>query len=241
MDRVTRRSVLGGAIAGAFVGVGMPTAPLLAAQPVRIPDRPMRLTRRLERGMRGGTVLVVEREWLVTFAGQGSGFAITGDQTSAIVDAPRELAPLAQIERTRSTANMFPILLQPNGKIAAAGQYTKASDLGAAVEKAEAIVSERAIPGDAKAVQMQYLAQLQRASSSLLKHMPADLFYPATNSSQTRRPVSLPDGLVGEFEVTYEAHRAPNEQWLGRAERQVVTRIGTSERRSREVWTMAAL
>ncbi len=241
MSRITRRSVLGGAMAGALFGVTAAPAPLWAAKSIRIPAGPMRLIRRLERGMRGGVVLVVEREWQVEFAVRVSGFAISGEQTAAAVDAPSALASLAQIERTRSTAGMFPILLEPDGTIAATGQYTQASDVGAAVKKAEAIIADRAIPGEAKTLQMRYLAQLQRATSSLLKQLPGDLFFPSAPPSHAVRPVALPDGLQGEFEVSYEARHAPDRPWLERAERRVVTRIGQSERRSREVWTMAAI
>ncbi len=239
MSRITRRGVLGGAMAGAVVGFGVPTAPLLAAHSIRIPTGPMRLTRRLERGMRGGAALVVEREWLVVFTAEGNGFAISGEQIAASVDAPSGLEPLAKIERTRSTAGMFPILLAQDGTIAAAGQYTQAHDVGAAVKKAEAIIAERAIPGDARALQMRYLAHLQSASSSFLKQLPGDLFFPSTPPSRAVQPVTLPDGLVGEFEVTYDARHAVGHPWLDRAERRVVTRIGQSERRSREVWILA--
>lgn len=239
MGRISRRSAVSGALAGAFVCLAAPTSPLMAAQPVRIPRGPMRLTRRLERGMRGGAMLIVEREWRVRFTAQGRGFAITGEQVSAKVDAPTGLAPLAKIERSRSTADMFPILLETNGSISAAGPGTRAKDLQEAIREAETIIAKRAIPSDAKALQMRYLAQLQRAGSSFLRQLPRDLFFPVSQPSRSVRPVNLPEGLVGEFEVTYEARRAASHQWLDYAERRVITRIGESKRHSREVWSMA--
>ena len=69
--------------------------------------------------------------------------------------------------------------------------------------------------------------------------MPPDLFYPSTAPLKTVQAVDLPEGLTGEFELTYESQRAQDGEWMERAEREVVTRVGDSERRSSEVWAMA--
>ncbi|MEM8724766.1 MAG: hypothetical protein AAGE86_04500, partial [Pseudomonadota bacterium] len=216
-------------------------AALFAAQGLDYPRRPMRLVRRLERGMRGGAVLTVEREWQIEFSAQGSGIVVVGEQVGAAVDAPDELAALARIEQSRSTADMFPILLGTNGVIAAAGQYTKAQDLAAAVSKAESIIANRPIPAAAKSQQMLYLSQLQRAGTSFLSQLPRDLFFPVGEAVRAVRPVELPGGLMGEFEMTYDARSAPGRGWLEHAVRHVVTRIGQSERQSREIWSMSAI
>jgi len=238
---ITRRRALVGAMAGAIAGMATYVPPLRATQSLDIPRRPMRLVRRLERGMRGGAVLTVERVWQVSFTTQGDGIAINGDQIAASVDAPDALAPLAKIEQSRSTAGMFPILLTSSGSIAAVGPYTKAADLAAVVQLAEAEIAKRAVPAAAKAQQLQYLAQLQRAASSFLQQLPHDLFFPVSQPSRAIRDVNLPNGLVGEFEVVYEARRAPDHSWLDLAVRRVVTRIGKSERHSREVWSMSEI
>ena len=47
--------------------------------------------------------------------------------------------------------------------------------------------------------------------------------------------------MTGEFEITYEATPVAEGGWLERAERQVVTRVGGSERRARETWTLAPI
>ncbi len=238
---ITRRRVLGGAMVGTLAGVAAYAPPLLAAQPLNIPQGPMRLVRRLERGMHDGAVITVERAWQVLFNAQGRGISITGKQVDASVDAPNALAPLARIEESRSTAGMFPILLTASGTIDAVGPYTKAADLAKAVRHAEAQIAARAVPVGAKAQQLQYLAQLQRTAGSFLKHLPRDLFYPASQPVRAVQEVSLPNGLVGEFEVVYEARSAPDRQWLDLAVRRVVTRIGQSQRHSREVWSMSEI
>lgn len=201
----------------------------------------MRLVRRLERGLRGGAVITVERIWQVAFAEQGSGVAITGEQIDASVDAPAKLAALARIEESRSTADMFPILLTTEGRIAAVGPYTKQADLNEAVRLAESEIARRSLPPDTKRQQMLYLAQLQRTASSFLDQLPRDLFFPVSEPTRSVRKVNLPNGLLGEFEVAYEARTAPQQGWLDLAVRRVVTRIGDSVRRSREVWSMSEI
>ncbi len=238
---ITRRRVLGGAMAGTLAGVAAYASPLLAAQPLNIPRGPMRLVRRLERGMHDGAVITVERAWQVTFSAQGTGIAINGEQIAASVDAPEALAALARLEQSRSTSDMFPILLAGDGSIAATGAYANAGDVAEAIRLAEAQIAQRPIPAAAKAQQLQYLAQLQRTAGSLLKQMPRDLFYPASEPSRAIREVNLPNGLVGEFEVVYEARKRPVHGWLDLAVRRVVTRIGQSQRQSREVWSMSEI
>ncbi|MEM9500252.1 MAG: hypothetical protein AAF941_00270 [Pseudomonadota bacterium] len=238
MKGITRRGALGSAMAVAVAGLAGQAVPAGAARPSIIPSQPMKLARRIERGMRGGAILTVERFWQVRFARQGDGIVITGEQISARVDAPQALAALAHIEESRSTTGMFPILLSGDGSILAAGDYIQGSDLDAAVGQAETMIAKRAVPQDAKAQLLYYLSQLQRSSTTLLDRMPPDLFFPISPPSRAVRPVSLPDGLMGEFEVTYEARPAPGCDWLDRAVRRVITRIGNSERRSSEVWLL---
>lgn len=241
MRGITRRGALGGAMATLLAGYVATPATLHASQLVQIPRRPMRLLRRLERGMRGGAILAVQREWQIAFSVQGGGYAIEGTQLSAKVDAPRNLAPLAEIEKSRSTADMFPILLGSNGSITAAGRFTRKSDLAAAISIAETMIARRPISDSAKSQQMLYLSQLQSAGSSLFKQLPSDLFFPTSIPFRDVRLVSLPDGMTGEFEVVYEAKSSADHGWLKQAERRIVTRIDQSVRQSREFWSMSPI
>ncbi|MEM7665346.1 MAG: hypothetical protein AAF250_05775 [Pseudomonadota bacterium] len=238
MNGITRRGALGSAMAVAVGGLASQAAPAFAARVSAIPSRPMRLVRRIERQLRGSATIKVTRDWQISFSRQASGIAITGEQISAKVDAPAALAALARIEESRSTDEMFPILLSSDGSIMTTGEYTQRSDLVTAVQEAEAAISKRAVSAPAKGQLRHYLAQLQRSGSTLLDQMPSDLFFPVNPPSRAVRPVSLPDGLMGEFEVTYTAHTAPGHDWLESAVREVVTRIGDSERRSTEMWSL---
>ena len=241
MNRITRRGALGGVLGGAMAVAVGGAAPAFAARVSAIPLRPMRLVRRIERHLRGGAIIEVTRDWQISFSRQAGGIAITGEQIAAKVNAPEALAALARIEETRSTDEMFPILLSSDGSIMTTGDYTQRSDLVAAVQEAEAAISKRAVSAPAKGQLRHYLAQLQRSGGALLDRMPRDLFFPVNPPSRAVRPVSLPDGLMGEFEVTYTAHTAPGHDWLESAVREVVTRIGDSERRSTEVWSLTEI
>ncbi|MDJ0978506.1 MAG: hypothetical protein QNI87_08205 [Erythrobacter sp.] len=211
---------------------------LLAAQSVAWPSGTCTLTRRLSRGLRDGQAVVVTRSWRVTFAQQSRGVAVMGQQASVSVEAPPKLARLSQIERERSTHKMWPILLSPDGTIVAAGQLTTRASVNNAIKVAEAIFEEEGLSGDSAAQQARYLAQLQRAGSSLLDQLPGDLFCPSTTPFHDVRRVALPDGGYGEFEVNWRARAQEGSTLLDIARREVVTRIGESERRSSEDWSL---
>jgi len=199
----------------------------------------MRLGRRITRGLRDGATLVVAREWQVRFTAQGRGIIITGEQVSVLVEAPAVLEPLAAIERERSTASMFPIMLSGDGVLLAAGAAIEQSDLDAAVQEAKTIIAKSGDKPSRQAERLSYLAQLQSASGSLLEQMPQDLFFPQKMAMHSVRPVNLPDGSTGEFEYTYQARCAPGHIWLEQAEREIITRIGSDERHASEVWTLS--
>lgn len=234
MSALARRGVLLGAVASSMVGL----VPLRASNPLALPHGSLQLTRRIERRLSGGAMIMVERQWTVRFSRQGSGAAIMGSQTSVDVDAPDALAAIAQIEQSRSTEAMFPILLSDSGAIVAAGASVREQDLAEAIREAREVIGLRDIAPDARAEQLRYLALLQNSAGKMLDRLPPDLFFPASPPMHNVQTVVLADGLQGEFEVSYHASPAPGQSWLERAERVVRTRIGETEQRSREVWTM---
>jgi len=231
---------------GAFaVGSACPVAASLGKKPLSLPPGAWLLKRRLQRGLRDGLAISVTREWRVQFARQSRGIAVSGAQVSVAVDAPERLAPIAKIEEQRSSDAMFPILLAPNGKIIAAGQNTSQESLDEAVRAGTALLAEempKAMAGARPAAQhARYLAQLQQSRSSLLDELPGDLFYPSAKPFRAVRQIALPDGRSGEFAVNWEASAHNESGWLNTARREVITRIGESERRSSEDWSLKAL
>ena len=219
--------------------VGLPTQ-TLGAQNLFRPTGPATLTRRLSRGLRDGKAILVTRSWRIAFEAQARGIAVAGEQMSVSVEAPQQLEPLARIEEQRSTQNMFPILLGPDGTIMAAGQNTSRSSFDAAVETAQSILQQGGFGEDSVQQQGAYLAQLQEAGSSLLDELPGDLFYPSTEPFREARAVALPDGTQGAFEMTWIASAQEGSGLLKDARREVITRIGESERRSSEEWSLTA-
>ncbi|MFL0355138.1 hypothetical protein ACI5KX_01560 [Erythrobacter sp. GH1-10] len=240
MQGFARRTILGSSARAAFAGgLMLQGMPILAASGISIPAGSMRLTRRLERGLHDGASIVVERDWRVDFSRQGRGIAIDGTQISVRVDAPEKLAPLAKIEESRSTADMWPILLSEDGQILAAGEYTRDEDLAEAIRMAEKLIAQRKEPPEKKAQHREYLARMQQAGSSLFDQLPPDLFFPRGGNHETVREISLAEGLKGEFFISYSAETAAGRGWLAHARRRVITRIGDETRRSQEDWLLA--
>lgn len=238
---LTRRHALLFAMSGLAVGGGLHAIPAFGAEVVAWPTQSLRLTRRLSRGLRDGKAIVVTRSWRIEFARQGKGAAVSGEQLSVLVDAPPKLAQLSQLEEQRSTLGLFPILLAPDGTIMAAGTGTTRQTMDAAIATAQEIFAEQGFSATNVAEQGQILAQMQRAGASLLDEMPGDLFYPATEPFRDIRRIALPDGGSGEFEVSWEASIYEDSLLLKTARREVVTRIGTSARRSSEDWSLTPL
>ncbi|MEM6857145.1 MAG: hypothetical protein AAF559_04665 [Pseudomonadota bacterium] len=222
-------------------GAGLPQGPARAAAEVTSPTSPMLLTRRLSRGLRDGKAVIVTRQWRLEFSQEGRGVSITGEQTAVSVDAPEALAQLAQIEEQRSTADMFPMLLSSEGVIMAAGENTSQASIAAALKAAEKLMMGRGLAQASAAQQRQVMAQLQRAGSSFLDEMPGDLFYPSNTPVREVRQAPLGDGVFGEFEVSWEASALADTGLLESASREVITRIGESERRSSENWRLEPL
>lgn len=239
MDAATRRSAVRTLFGLGIAGALAPRA-ALAQTPADLPGGPLRLTRRIERSLRDGGHVAVERTWEVEFAHQGQGIAVRGKQVRVAVDAPPALAPLAGIEEARSTADMWPILLTGSGLIIAAGNGARADDISRAVRVASDMISARPVPAAQAQREIQYLAHLTKAGATLLDRLPDDLFFPAAGPMHTVRQVDLPGGLVGEFELSYEATTAVGRRWLASARRQVVTRLAGTWQSAREDWSLTA-
>lgn len=239
---ISRRRTLGGLATGlgalALGGV-LPSALTGRAQAAAlIPSQPMTLSRSVERDLKDGKSLVVARSWSVEFERSGRGSAIGGVQKAVDVTAPKRLEPLAQIERDRSTAGMFPILLDENGLILAAGTSYSAADMREAVEQAESIL-ETDTMGAAEASQVHSaLLEMAKASERLIETLPADLFFPRQPLFVTRKPIALGGGSTGEFVLRYECESDESTGLMCRAERKITTIIGGQQRFSREIWTL---
>lgn len=230
---------------GLFLGiVGLLSSSSLSAfqgqsiERVIFPTGQMRLTRRLSRSLRDGKAIIVTRSWIIEFQPLSQGASVNGEQIFVDVKAPEALARLSEIEAARPSG-MFPLLLAPDGTLMAAGENTSQKTIDDAIKAAQALFEAKGFSKAEAAKQGQYMAQLQRVSGSLLDELPIDLFYPSTEAYREVREVSMPDGGVGEFEVSWAAARQKDSWLLASAKREVVTRIGESERRASEEWTLS--
>lgn len=242
MTCICRRGALS-KIAGFGVGAAVlgTSAPLLAIAPIPFPTTPMRLARTLTRDLGESASLSVERHWIVRFSQQGRGIVLTGEQTFAKVKAPTNLAPIAQIEEQRSTADMWPILLSPGGMIVGAGEYTRQADVKNAVKAAQSLISASPETAGSAATHALYLGHLQRAAGGLIDQLPSDLFFPNDEKPRfVHETINLPEGQEGELSVSYTAAKS-EEGWLQSAQRSVLTRVGGTARRASEAWTMTAI
>lgn len=240
MQSWSRRTALGVLAGSPLAGLGICSHSIAAAPGLRLPDRPMRLSRRLVRDLNDGNRIVVERDWLIAFVRQGRGLTVEGRQLDVRVEAPERIAEIAEIERKRSTEGQFPVLLDADGLVVSAAAAGPTGDISAAVAAAKGIIARSNRSASQKAQAQLYLAQIQRAGASMFAQMPGDLFFPRHAPVRDVQPVNLPDGTSGEFEVVYSAKADPVNGWLDEAERRIITRLAGTSRSSAELWQMHA-
>lgn len=210
----TRRFALGSMIGlgSAVIACGLSkTARAQASRP--IPERPLKLTRSIEYVFFDGSFLNVSRGWRTMFQRSGQGINVVGEQVEIAVDASPSRSPAAEYERARSTVGLWPIRLSASGMILAMGST----------------VSSEVATGELP------------ASFAALEQLPDDLFFPTLGPLSSEQAIELPNGMLGKFSIQYDATSVPEGGWLDRAQRHVVTQIGTTRESVLERWMMADL
>lgn len=228
-------------IAALAIPVGRAAA---GTRPIATPAGNFRLERVLVRGLSGGAEIVVTRHWQIGFAPTRGGMAVSGEQVHAAVAAPPRLAELAEIERTRSTASLFPILLDSAGLIQRdvtgrqggdEAAFQRALDYGRALLGALTLTAAEG--DDARS----FVAKLSNMSAGAVSRLPQDLFFPRPGEETTSRDLTLPGGETGSITVTALTRAAPVTGLLDVVERRIVTRVADSERTTFERWALARL
>lgn len=238
-----RRHIAGGIAAAALLPFAALSAPLSAAgakpRARTAPSGSFALQRVLTRELGDGAAIVVTRRWRIGFTAAGPGLTVAGEQTFAEVAAPPALAPLAALEKARSTTALFPLELDRMGHIAGSERGMDAAQLLRAIETGQAMF-ERGTGGAVLAADSRaFMSQLSRLSAVAVSTMPRDLFFPAPGSSAATRGITLTGGSTGIVSVASRASSDPDTGLLSTSERVVITRIGASERTSREEWSLA--
>lgn len=237
---LTRRTALRGSVFG-ILASGLVNGPLRAAANVRIPAGPMALTRTLVRELRDGNAISVERKWRINFDQTSRYLQVNGKQLFAKVLAPAKLEPLARIEESRIEEAMFPLLLSDEGLIMAGGRDDDRDVMDEAVRIAQSMIARSDRIAKGKAQTTADLQQMQKAAKPFFDTLPKDLLFPNEQPVREIKRLTLPGGLRGEFELSYLAKAVPDYGWLDKAERRIVTRIGMSERRSVERWSLSEM
>ena len=200
------------------------------------PRTEMLLTRTLRRTLPDGKEVIARRSYAVRFAGEGQGFRIDGRLIDVAVETPPSLQALAEIERKRPDAAMFPIRLDAAGMIVG-GEPPAA---GEASEKAAAIAAGQIGASGLVAIDMlqaqAFIRQMRNRRGGSL--WPANLFHPLANRRSETRTVALPDGQSGQVVIEIVAQTAGSTGLLASFERLVTTDLQGDKRITRELWTL---
>lgn len=197
-----------------------------------------RLTRTVVRQLGRAGKLTVTREWSVRFATAGRGYRVTGEQAGVTVDAPPVLADLARIERERVEDSMFPLMLDPAGRMMDDAAVSAEAALADAVQDVRRRLADRAVSGRDLAEAERFLEALQAAGQGTVAAWPRDLFAPGARSTTESQTVALPGGATGTVTVTTETTSDRASGLMERFERRVETRIGTQSRLGTETFIL---
>lgn len=200
------------------------------------PEATQVLTRTVNRSLPGGREIRVRRSYRISFVRIGDGYRVDGELIVAEVDAPQAVSGLAELERNRPDTGLFPIFLDTNGRIVAHAQpapsLAVSQGAGLAIER---IGNSGLSPTD-QAEALSFVRQVAQQGGNVA--WPSDLFNPFPGNRTETRRVPLPQGGEGEISISIDAQADPVQHYLRSIDRVVITRLGDSERLSRESWTM---
>ncbi len=220
--------------------LGAPLGPARAARrPARAPEGNFLLERVLARDLSDGASIVVTRRWRAAFLPRDRGMFVEGEQIFAAVAAPPGLQALASLEQSRAATAMFPIALDAAGLIVGTAQQSEDDHLLRAVEKCRTLVERSGALADRTRDANKFLAELARMTAQAVSMLPRDLFFPLSGRNSATQAIAVPGGEPGSISVAAAAATDPASGLLRTSERVITTRIGTSERASKELWTLA--
>lgn len=201
------------------------------------PSSDMILTRIVWRELADGGSIMVRRSYAVRFVPEESGYRLDGHLIDATVDAPPELAPLAELERTRPDNSLFPIRLDGQGKVLSDGVAPIAETRQAAASIAQGVLAKAPMRPTDRAEALKQ-AKVLGTDNGVYGHVPLDLFQPQPGERHERRPVALPDGQTGAVEIAIKVADVQSGGLAGSVERTVTTELAGTRRVSREVWSI---
>ncbi len=200
------------------------------------PQTPMVLTRTVWRTLYDGKEIVSRRRYNVQIRPDGTGFEVTGELIDSVVDAPPQLAVLAEMERRRPETTLFPLQLDAGGRILAIPGAVDAAARDQGAQAAQQLVQASQIATPDKEQAASLIDQIAGAGGTA--RWPADLFNPARLLQQDRRRIALPGGGEGEITVSIAVHGQLHGGLPRMTERTVVTALEGTRKTTREQWVL---
>lgn len=197
------------------------------------------LSRTIVRRLVDGKEIRVTRRYRVHFERSDDGYRLDGVLIDVAIEAPPSLASILEAERKRSDSGLFPVRLDRTGAI----QPDSAGPPADGLARQQAMAAATAMAGSAnlEASGHQQLLDLvaKLADSTPNSPWPADLFRARPGERRQQRQVVLADGSHGEVEVVMRVGALLDCGLPGSVERIITTRLGGTERVSRELWSIA--
>jgi hypothetical protein len=225
-----------------LVGIAaiLPTAAIAAEAPPAAatfapPSTPMLLTRTLRQVLGDGKEVRTRRSYRITFVREETGFRIDGTLAEVAVEAPAGLEALAELERRRPDAGLFPMHLDAQGMIRTKPEPPASAVERQAIELAAAQVGGMKLPAAEKTEARGFIAQFRTRPSRT--PWPQDLFHPVPGRRREQRLIPLPNGLRGEVSTDIDAS-ADSSGLVSAFTRKVTTDLDGDKRVVFEDWRL---
>lgn len=197
------------------------------------------ISRTVVRTLVDGKEVRATRRYIVWFRPEPGGWRIEGELRGVDVQAPPALEPFAAIERGRAEPGLFPIRLDPAGRLIPRDDPPVADPARqVALSLGKTMIARSASAASIRDQAQALLSQVAMAGSGGTA-WPADLFHPTRPESLEQRDILLPDGSRAAIIVTVRSEGATAGSLPERVERTVQTELAGTRRTSREVWTFA--
>ncbi|MBS0482687.1 MAG: hypothetical protein JSR96_11160 [Proteobacteria bacterium] len=203
------------------------------------PANDLVLTRTVYRDLGDGEQIRVERSYAVRFLPDAGGYRLDGRLIDVAVDAPADLAPFAQLERTRPDTTLLPIRLDASGAILDNGVAAPSAAPGQAAALARSAIAGAQLSPEARQAAIQQIARIT-TDPSVYGRVPADLFRPSPGERHERRVIALPGGMQGTVEMRTVVEGVGPDGLPGRVEQVITTELDGTKRVSKEVWSLIA-
>ncbi|MEO7247270.1 MAG: hypothetical protein ABIW31_02350 [Novosphingobium sp.] len=228
--------LLSGAVVLPVVGPGSVEAAAQSA--FEAPSGPFRLTRELHRSLPRGQEIVTRRSYEIRIVRDGEGWRVDGQLVDSQIEAPPELAMLAELEKARKDARLFPLYLDRNGMIVQQHGGGDAASSAAAHAMVNSAIAKAPLTSGEQAVAADMVKKIVASSEAAGGNWPSDLFRPTAGRRSESHIMPLADGSQGRITVVIEAEGS-RDGLLDHFARNVVTELAGTRRESRELFMLA--